>query len=165
MSIDPGSFRNALGCFATGIAVATLRPEGGDAPFGITVNSVASVSLEPPLVLFCLARASRHYQAVAACREFVLNILAEDQRQLSAHFASSTSQSQWQGVPADVTAAGTPVLAGTLTHLVCSLEAVHDGGDHGIVVGRVTALDWRPEGRPLLYIRGRYGRLEEDVQG
>ncbi|MEI6557477.1 MAG: flavin reductase family protein [Rhodospirillaceae bacterium] len=165
MSIDPRSFRNALGCFATGIAVVTVRPEGGDGPFGITVNSVASVSLEPPLVLFCLARASRHYQEVTACREFVLNILAEDQRDASSRFASPATQGQWREVAADLTAAGTPVLAGALAHLVCLRETVHDGGDHGIVVGRVVELDWRPEGRPLLYVRGRYGRLEEDVQG
>jgi len=164
MSIDPRSFRNALGCFATGVAVVTVRPEGAGEPFGITVNSVASVSLEPPLVLFCLARASRHYQRVVTCREFVINVLAEDQREHSAHFASSATQEQWRAVAADVTAAGTPVLAGALATLVCLPEAVHDGGDHGIVLGRVTELDWRPEGRPLLYIRGRYGRLEEDVQ-
>ena len=164
MSIDPRSFRNALGCFATGIAVVTVRPDGEGEPFGITVNSVASVSLEPPLVLFCLARASRRYREVAACREFVINILAEEQREHSGRFASPATQEQWRTVAADLTAAGTPVLAGSLAHLVCALEAVHDGGDHGIVVGRVVELDWRPEGRPLLYIRGRYGRLEEDVQ-
>ena len=164
MSIDPRSFRNALGCFATGIAVVTVRPEGEGGPFGLTVNSVASVSLEPPLVLFCLARASRHYQRIVTCREFAINILAEDQREHSARFANPATQEQWQEVAAELTAAGTPVLAGALATLVCSLEAVHDGGDHGIVVGRVKELDWRSEGRPLLYIRGRYGRLEEDVQ-
>ena len=164
MAIDQRSFRNALGCFATGIAVVTVFDQGEDGPFGITVNSVASVSLEPPLVLFCLARASRHYARVVGCREFVVNILAEDQRRYSAHFATPATQHQWREVAADLTAAGTPVLAGSLAHLVCRLEAVHDGGDHGIVVGRVIELDWRPEGRPLLYCRGRYGRLEEDVQ-
>ena len=164
MSIDPRSFRNALGCFATGVAVVTVRPDGEGGPFGITVNSVASVSLEPPLVLFCLARASRHYREITACREFVINVLAEDQRGHSARFANPATQQQWQAVAADVTAAGTPVLAGALATLVCTLEAVYDGGDHGIVLGRVSELDWRPEGRPLLYIRGRYGRLEEDVQ-
>ena len=165
MSIDPRSFRNALGCFATGIAVVTVCPETGEAAFGITVNSVASVSLEPPLVLFCLAHGARHYRRVAACREFVINILAEEQRAHSGHFATSATQESWAGIAADLTAAGTPVLAGALATLVCSLEAVHPGGDHGIVVGRVKELTWRPEGRPLVYIRGRYGRLEEDVQG
>ena len=163
MTIDPRSFRNALGCFATGIAVVTVRPEGGEA-VGITVNSVASVSLAPPLVLFCLSTVSNHYRTVTGCREFVLTILAEDQRAYSARFATPATQSAWDQVPADVTAAGTPVPAGGLAHLVCSLEAVHDGGDHSIIVGRVRELDWRPEGRPLLYFRGRYGRLEEDVQ-
>ncbi len=171
MSIDPRRFRNAIGCFATGIAVVTFCPEGqekgaeGSGPFGITVNSVTSVSLEPPLVLFCLARASRYYADVMACREFVINILAEGQQDLSARFASSATQGQWREVAAGVTAAGAPVLAGALAAITCSREVIHDGGDHGIVIGRVTALDWRPEGAPLLYYRGRYVRLDGDMQG
>ncbi len=164
MSIDPRTFRSALGCFATGIAVVTVCPEGEE-PFGITVNSLASVSLEPPLVLFCLARSSRKYQAVVACREFAVTILAENQRDHSARFATSDAQHPWRDIAADITEAGTPVLAGGLAHLVCSREAVHDGGDHAIVVGRVRELDWRSEGLPLLYFRGRYARLEEGTQG
>ncbi len=159
MSVPPQSFRTAMGCFATGIAVVTVCPSG-DVPVGITVNSVTSVSLEPPLVLFCIARSSRRYREVVGCREFVLNFLAENQRDISDRFAGPAVEQPWQDLAGHSTLAGTPILSGTLAHLVCSLEALQEGGDHVIVIGRVGGLDWRPVGRPLLYFRGRYAGLE-----
>jgi flavin reductase (DIM6/NTAB) family NADH-FMN oxidoreductase RutF len=160
MSFDVKTFRRALGCFATGITVVTAAAGDGGEPFGVTINSFTSVSLEPPLVLFCLGRASRLYQGFTATRTFAVNVLADDQAPLSMHFATPDSQRRWTGVAAHYHDDGTPVLAGGLAHLYCTTEAIHDGGDHVIVVGRVRSLDWR-EGHPLLYVRGRYGRLGE----
>ena len=159
MSFDVKTFRRAMGCFATGITVVTAASADGGEPFGVTINSFASVSLEPPLVLFCLARSSRLSPDMIATRSFAVNVLAEDQAPLSMHFARSDSQRRWTGVAAGRHDDGTPLLAGCLAHLHCTTEAIHDGGDHVIVVGRVQSLDWQHDGHPLLYVRGRYGRL------
>lgn len=161
MSFDVKTFRRALGCFATGITVVTAAAGDGADPFGVTINSFTSVSLEPPLVLFCLGRTSRLYPGLTTVPAFAINVLAEDQGPLSIHFATSGNQRQWTGVGAGRHDDGTPLLNGCLAHLYCTTEAIHEGGDHVIVVGRVRSLDWRAEGQPLLYVRGRYGRLGE----
>ena len=161
MSFDVKTFRRALGCFATGITVVTAVGQERGPGFGITINSFTSLSLDPPLVLFCLGRNSLLYEGFTTVAEFAINVLAEDQGPLSMHFSNPTTQRSWQAIGATATAAGTPLLDGCTAHLVCSPEAIHDGGDHVIVVGRVQSLDWQPEGRPLLYFRGRYGRLGE----
>ncbi len=160
MSFDVKTFRRALGCFATGITVITVAAgDDGSEPLGVTINSFASVSLEPPLVLFCLGRASRVYRGFTTGRAFAVNVLAEDQGPLSMHFASSDQQRRWIGVAISRHEDGIPLLAGCLAHLHCATEAIHHGGDHAIVVGRVLSLDWRADGHPLLYVRGRYGRV------
>jgi flavin reductase (DIM6/NTAB) family NADH-FMN oxidoreductase RutF len=161
MSFDVKTFRRALGCFATGITVVTAAAHDGGEPFGVTVNSFASVSLDPPLVLFCLMRTSRLYENVVAARSFAINILSEDQGPLSMHFASSSSQRRWVGVAARFLEGGTPILEGCLAHFHCTTETIHEAGDHIIVIGRVQSLEWQTDGQPLLYVRGRYGRLAD----
>ena len=161
MSFDVKSFRRALGCFATGITVVTTAGKAGEPGFGITVNSLTSVSLEPPLVLFCLQRSSRYFEALTETAEFGVTILAETQAPLSMHFATSATQSEWTGLEVVHTDLGTPLPAAYLGQLVCRRHAVHDGGDHAIVVGEVTSFVAHPEAPPLLYFRGRYGRLGE----
>jgi flavin reductase (DIM6/NTAB) family NADH-FMN oxidoreductase RutF len=159
-SFNARDFRNALGWFATGIAVMTTRDDDGRF-IGITVNSFASVSLDPPLVSFCLDRNANSLNGFLAAAHFGVNVLAEGQEVLSAAFARSSGADKFDGMSFEVGVTGCPFLADCLTHLECAREAVHDAGDHLIVIGRVIRLAQRAEGRPLLYFRGRYARLGE----
>lgn len=161
MAIDVKSFRRALGCFATGIAVVTVAGREGAPDVGITINSFTSVSLEPPLILFCLAQTSRHAPRFVAGRRFGVNLLGQDQGSLSIRFAGSATQDTWEGVDITRSEDGTPVLGGGLAHLVCRVDTVHVGGDHHIVVAEVEQFDWTKDGNPLLYFRGAYGKLGE----
>lgn len=159
LPIDPRAFRSALGCFATGIAVVTtLEPNG--LPVGVTVNSFSSVSLDPPLVQFCLGRAAMSFAAFAAAPSFAVNILADDQEDLSARFSRRDLQERWSGVAVETWDTGVPVLTGSLATLECDRAHLFDGGDHVIVVGRVRRLASREDGKPLLYFRGRYAGVE-----
>lgn len=153
-------FRNALGCFATGITVMTTCDPDGKL-VGITVNSFASVSLDPPLVSFCLDRNALSLNSFLAATHFGVNVLSEHQETLSAAFARSSAGDKFVGIRYEVGATGCPLLPDCLTHLECEREAAHLAGDHLIVVGRVVHLVQRAEGRPLLYFRGRYARIGE----
>lgn len=157
-SFDARAFRSALGCFATGIAVVTtVAPDG--APVGVTVNSFSSVSLDPPLVQFCLARSAGTLAAFSTAKSFVVNVLSADQEDLSARFSRRDLDDRWAGVALVPTDSGVPALAGCLATLDCDREHLLDGGDHVIVLGRVRALSSREDGAPLLYFRGGYARL------
>lgn len=154
---DSRAFRDALGCFATGITVVTtLAPDG--APVGVTMNSFSSVSLDPPLVQVCLARDSNALEAFTAAPVFVVNILAEDQAELSVRFSQRGLIDRWAGLAVDHWDTGVPVLPGCLANLECDREALYDGGDHVIMLGRVRQIASKP-GRPLLYFRGNYAQL------
>jgi flavin reductase (DIM6/NTAB) family NADH-FMN oxidoreductase RutF len=157
-SFSPRDFRNALGCFATGITVmTTCEPDGRFV--GITVNSFSSVSLDPPLVAFCLDRNALSVNSFLNAEHFGVNVLSEEQETLSAAFARSSSGDKFVGLQFEVGTTGCPLLPDCLTHLECVREAAHLAGDHLIVVGRVIRLAQRAEGRPLLYFRGRYAKL------
>ena len=153
-------FRKALGCFPTGVVVVTAR--AGAALMGITVNSFASVSLDPPLVLWCADRKSRRYEAFTTVGEFAISILSSDHQKVSARLATPGEHSL-EGLKLIETECGTPGLADALALLECKREAVHEGGDHSIIVGRVTRFAWRQTGRPLVFFRGSYGGLAESV--
>ncbi len=155
---DSRAFRDALGCFATGVCVAATRDRTG-APVGVTVNSFTSVSLDPPLVLFCLDRAAESLQAFLDSESFTVTMLAEDQREVSSNFALRPTAERWDGVSTAALVSGSPVIRGGLAALDCARHAVHDGGDHVILVGRVLSIQSRADGRPLLYFRGAYGAL------
>lgn len=163
-SFDSRDFRNALGCFATGITIMTTRGDDGNL-VGITVNSFASVSLDPPLISFCLDRGANSRSAFLTAPSFNVNVLSEDQEPLSAAFARSTPGDKFAGVPFEFGANGCPLLSHCLSHLECEREATHQAGDHLIVIGRVVRLWQRPEGKPLLYFRGRYARIGEQPAG
>lgn len=157
MGFDARDFRHALGRFATGIMVVTgLGPDGR--PVGVTVNAFSSVSLDPPLVLFCLGRQASTYGALAQGERFAVNILAEGQRTLSDLFAGK-GEDKFAGIDYQAGLGGCPLLTGALGWLECRREATHDGGDHGIVVGRVERLMGEGDGLPLLYFRGGYRSL------
>lgn len=157
MTIDPREFRDALGCFATGIAVATARPADGR-PVGMTINSFASVSLDPPLVLWSIARTATGFAAFRDAGNFAINVLREEQRAVSARFAGQADD-RWEGIAVERWTTGAPVIAGSLAVVECATEAIHEGGDHLILVGRVLRLASDRSGRPLVYFGGRYAGL------
>jgi flavin reductase (DIM6/NTAB) family NADH-FMN oxidoreductase RutF len=157
--IDTREFRNALGCFATGITVITALDENR-APVGLTANSFTSLSLDPPLILFCVDRTIKSFQAIHANRHFAVNILREDQEHLSRQFARSGAE-KWNGVNFESWDTGCPILDGCIANLECDVEQVFEGGDHIIVVGKVRRMRFDDDAdcRPLLYFKGRYGAV------
>ena len=159
MNFDHRAFRDTLGCFATGVCIASVVGDDGR-PLGLTVNSFTSVSLEPPLVLFCLDNRSESLPVFTAAPGFALAILSADQQALSDTFARVPHPIRWDGVEARMGQGGAPLISGALAVLDCARHAVHEGGDHTILVGRVLAFDSRP-GAPLLYYRGGYAALSD----
>lgn len=157
--IDTRELRNALGCFATGITVITALDES-KAPVGLTANSFTSLSLDPPLVLFCVDRTIKSFQAIHANRHFAVNILREDQENISRQFAKSGAD-KWSGITFETWDTGCPILGGCIANLECDVEQVFEGGDHIIVVGKVRRMvfDQDAECRPLLYFKGKYGAV------
>lgn len=149
---DTRDFRRALGQFATGVCIVTARDQAGH-PTGLTVNSFASVSLEPPLVLWSLARSSSVFAAFDAAPHFAVNVLAADQLDLSNRFASPGER--FTGLEWEEGHHGLPLLRGCLANFECTVAARHEGGDHIIFIGEVARYDARP-GEPLLYSGGRY---------
>ncbi|GAA3135558.1 flavin reductase family protein [Planomonospora alba] len=152
---EAGTLREAFGQYATGVAVVTAAARGGERA-GVTVNSFTSVSLDPPLVLWCLARRSAALPVFLAAGRFAVNVLAEDQEHLSRRFAAPLPD-RFAGVEAPPGPGGAPVLAGALAHFACRTVAVHRGGDHLILVGQVEHFR-RWEGEPLIFHAGRYRR-------
>lgn len=145
-------FRDALGKFATGVTVVTAR--GARGPIGITANSFASLSLDPPLVLWSPARASRRFAAFASAQHFAIHVLAADQLALGRHFAREGGNFDLPSLAFNPE--GVPILAGCLARFECRRKAVHEGGDHAIVVGEVQRATVR-DGPPLVFSAGRYG--------
>ena len=158
MTIDTRELRDAFGCFATGITVITTVDTAG-ALYGVTANSFTSLSLEPPLCLFCLDYRALSFDAFRSSPYFAVNVLSEDQQEISANFARS-SEDKWQGIAYETWRTGAPILPGCIANLECAREAVHEGGDHVIIVGRVTGMAYEDGNcRPLLYYKGRYGAV------
>jgi flavin reductase (DIM6/NTAB) family NADH-FMN oxidoreductase RutF len=155
---DALTFRRALGQFATGIVVITAKDAEGRG-VGVTVNSFTSVSLEPPLVSFCLDRSALSFSSFSRAEVFAVNILAEDQREISQSFARSTGADKFAGVEVTEAACGTPMIGGCLAWLRCRRHAIVEAGDHNIILGEVTDLVLGREAPPLLYFRGRYATL------
>lgn len=156
MTIEPRALRDAAGVFATGITVVTTR-DGNGKPAGFTANSFVSVSLDPPLVSFNLARSANCFPVFAAAKHFAVNILSSDQEALSNHFAGR-DQEKWQGVSFTEWESGSPILEGVLGAFDCDYHAHFEGGDHVVFLGKVMKLSWR-DGDPLLFFRGAYREL------
>ncbi|MBX5440932.1 MAG: flavin reductase family protein [Solirubrobacteraceae bacterium] len=156
--IPPRRLRDAMGRFATGVAVVTAADADGR-PYGTTANAISSVSLRPPLVLACLRLESATLAAIRSGRRFAINVLAAGQRDLSERFARRAAPGTWDGVAAE-RRHGVPVLHGTLATVECVLHDTADGGDHEIVIGRVVAVDHvEHDAEPLLFHRGAYAAL------
>lgn len=156
-TFDSLDFRRALGSFATGIVVVTAPDvEGGHR--GITVNAFSSVSLDPPLVLFCLDKAAWSFGVFYGAELFAINVLREDQRDLSVRF-STPAIDKWEGVSYDLWPGDLPVLRGCLANIACRRESLYAGGDHVIIVGRVERLRVGGGGDPLLYFQSAYRHI------
>jgi flavin reductase (DIM6/NTAB) family NADH-FMN oxidoreductase RutF len=151
-TLDKRDLRNCLGHFTTGVTVVTYRR--GNELRGATVNSFTSVSMGPPLVLVALDRGSKAVQHLGN-GPYVINLLAEHQRDIAMHFAGrpATDQLPWLDQHTDF-----PRLEGTIGHVVCRPWRSYDGGDHVLFVGEVVGFE-QPGGRPLLFFRGKFPRL------
>ena len=157
-SFDARTLRDAFGSFATGVTIVTGRDEDGSR-IGLTANSFTSVSLDPPLLLFCPANTASALPALRATKRVVINVLGADCAHVSDRFAqkgidrfAEADWHEWDGLP---------VLRDAKAAFSCTLHADHDGGDHRIIVGRITRLDFAPSREALLYLHGRY-RLVHD---
>jgi flavin reductase (DIM6/NTAB) family NADH-FMN oxidoreductase RutF len=163
MSIDATAFRKALGQFASGVTVITTTHEG--TPFGMTVSSFASVSLDPPLVLFCADKRARSGTMVGLAGVFAVNILAENQRSFSDLFAgkgTDDERSEKLAQVGKIAETGAPILPDVLAWLDCRVDRTIDAGDHFIYVGLIVASGVHGDSRPLLYWHGGYQRLDEE---
>jgi 3-hydroxy-9,10-secoandrosta-1,3,5(10)-triene-9,17-dione monooxygenase reductase component len=151
---DDRHFREVFGHFATGVTIVTSMDQG--TPVGLAANSFTSLSLDPPLVLFCIANSSTTWPRIEASKKFAVNVLGEDHQDLCRLFAQRGADrfehAGWhQGV------SGSPVLDDAIAYIDCEIEAQYPGGDHQIVVGRVIDLDMSQDARPLIFFKGSYG--------
>jgi 3-hydroxy-9,10-secoandrosta-1,3,5(10)-triene-9,17-dione monooxygenase reductase component len=147
-----------LGHFCTGVTVITALVDQAE-PVGFACQSFAAVSLEPPLVLFCPSRRSATWPRIERAGHFCANVLTDGQRELSRIFgiSAATGTDKFAGLRWSPCSSGAPVLEGALTWIGCAVQAVHEAGDHYVVIGRVTELgECGPEQNPLLFFRGRY---------
>jgi 3-hydroxy-9,10-secoandrosta-1,3,5(10)-triene-9,17-dione monooxygenase reductase component len=155
-AVDGARFRQVLGHFPTGVTVVTASTDEG--PVGLCVGSFTSVSLHPPLVAFCAGDSSTSYPRIEAAGHFCVNILAEEQEEVARVFADK-GDDKFAGIgwrPSVVT--GAPVINDVLAWIDCRIEAIHEAGDHWIVVGRALDLEIGHEGGPLVFFRGGFGR-------
>lgn len=151
------AYRNALGHFGTGVTVITTATDQG--PIGVTVNSFASVSLEPALVLWSLSKTSGRFDAFQNARHYSIHVMHEDQDKLALTFAKEADAFETCNWRNDTN--GIPLLSDALTRFDCTQEAVHDAGDHIIIVGRVVGVVVN-EGDPLIFAKGKFGRFRSE---
>lgn len=153
--VDPAAFRNVLGHFCTGVTIITGL-DGSGAPSGLACQSFTSLSLDPPLVLICPGRNSTSWPRIEQTGRFTVNVLAEDQEDVSVAFGSRTGP-KFDAVPWHVTDCGAVVLNNVLAWVHCDIDVAHDGGDHQIVVGSARQMKILRNHGPLLFFRGSYG--------
>ena len=146
-----------MGHFATGVTVITTRDRDGN-PWGLTANALTSVSLEPPLILICVDKTADCYACFEESGTFVVNVLAEDQEDVSRRFATK-GEAKFDGLGYRRNEDGCAVIEGSIAHLDCRIVQRHDGGDHTIYVGEVAAGDASAE-PPLLFFRGGYRKID-----
>ena len=155
--IDPGDFRHVLGHFPTGVTVVTTAGEpGAGRPGGVTIGSFTSISLDPPLVGFYIGTDAGTRAAVEAAGHFCVNILADDQQQLSNRMASKADD-KFEGLDYALSETGSPVLPDVLGVIDCRVHEVVEAGDHDLIIGRVLSLSVLREASPLLFFKGQYG--------
>ncbi len=165
MSLNSAEFRKAMGCFATGVTIITVDLDGE--VHGMTANAFASVSLDPMLVLVCVDHTTRTHAHLHSKKRFGINVLCEDHRGISEYYARPERDIEDAEVEAgarfDRTAHGTPVLHGALAYLECRLHSAQAAGDHTIFIAEVEEVVVR-DGDPLLFFRGKYRKVGEQVE-
>lgn len=154
---DPRTLRDAMGCFATGITIVTALDAEG-VPVGLTANSFTSVSLDPPLLLVCIANTAGTAPALRDATHFGVNVLQIGQQPTSNRFAAK-GEDRFANQPWAPGQTGVPLLGSSLVSFECQRESLHEAGDHFILVGRVVRAQFEPHRDPLLYFRGKYRRL------
>jgi flavin reductase (DIM6/NTAB) family NADH-FMN oxidoreductase RutF len=157
MTVANADFRKVLGHFATGITVVTATLPDGKR-FGFTVNAFSSLSLNPPLILVCVGNGGEAGAAMNAASHFAVNILADDQENLSRQFSSRVPD-RFEGVGSTNGTSGAPLLEGCIGYLECRKTSAHTEGDHAIIIGEVLSAECRDDGLPLLYFRSGYRRV------
>ncbi|MEQ1510127.1 MAG: flavin reductase family protein [Sphingopyxis sp.] len=155
---DARTLRDALGCFATGVTIVTALDSVGT-PIGLTVNSFTSVSLDPPLLLVCIANDAGTAPVLATADRFAVNMLRMGQQSDSNRFAGK-GEDRFAATDWSCGEYGTPIIHGSLASFECARHAVHDAGDHFILIGRVLKAKFEPYGAPLLYFRGSYHHVD-----
>lgn len=150
--IDSRAFRDVMGCYPTGVTIVSAWVEG--VAIGITVNSFASVSLRPPLVLWSIEHDTHRYDPLRYATDYAINILAFDQTELADRCAQ---EADLVACGARVSGEAVPLIEGAVARLVCRQQAVHPGGDHDIIVGEVLSLDTPRRVPSLVFVRGGYG--------
>ena len=154
---DAATYRTVLGHFATGVVIVTALD--GEEPVGMACNSFTSVSLEPPLVLFCAAKSSSTWPRLRTSGKWAANFLDEDAEAVCRLFAEKGAD-RFAHIAFGPGRTGSPIFDDSLAFVDCETIAEHDAGDHFIVVGKVVELGYQHEGKPLLFYRGGYGRFE-----
>jgi flavin reductase (DIM6/NTAB) family NADH-FMN oxidoreductase RutF len=147
------NLREFAGCFPTGVAVVTTNDDAGG-PCGSTISALTSLSLDPPLLLICLSKTSKTLEALRESRRFCINLLSSEQAPISKHFASKSAD-KFSTISYSIGELEVPLIEGALAHGECTVHALHDGGDHTIVVGKVEST-MTNSGDPLLYYQARY---------
>lgn len=163
MGVSRDEFRQALGCFATGVTVITVARAAG-AVHGMTANAFCSVSPEPPLVLVCVDHGSDTHALLRAAQRFGVNVLREDQQEVARYFAEAEKSQEGVeklGIRYRVTGRGTPLLDSALAQLDCAVVATHEAGDHTIFIGEVEEA-MVAAAAPLLFYGGKYRRLNDN---
>jgi flavin reductase (DIM6/NTAB) family NADH-FMN oxidoreductase RutF len=158
MALDPVTFRSVLGRFASGITVVATRDETGR-DHGLTVSAFCSLSLEPPLVLICVARTASLHPVLLSAPGFAVSILSAGQESLARRFAEPDAELRFEEVGFTRGPSGAALIDDALAHLECRIVQRVDGGDHTIFMAEVEWTDVHEE-RPLLYYRGGYAQLE-----
>ncbi len=165
MNLTASEFRKAMGRFATGVTIVTVDLDGE--AHGMTANAFASVSLDPMLVLVCVDHTTRTHAHLHAKKRFGINVLCEDQRAISEYYArperTHGHAEEEAGARFERTRHGTPMLQGSLAYLECRLHSAQDAGDHTIFIAEVEDVVVR-ESEPLLFFRGKYRKVGEDVE-
>lgn len=155
----PLEMRRAMGAFASGVTIVSGIDAGE--PVGFACQSFASVSLDPPLVLFCADHRGRAWPRIRTSGQFNVSVLGEEQSEICARFGSSRGQ-KFEGLEWQESPWGTPMFTDVLLRVHCVVEDVHRAGDHDVVIGRVLAIDTAPaESRPMIFFRGKFG-VEND---
>lgn len=155
-TLDSREFRRILGHYPTGVCVVTALQ--GSKPIGMVVGSFTSVSLDPPLVAFLPDRGSTTWPQIEAAGHFCVNILSERQQAVCKAFSARTGN-RFDTVAYRVSTSGLPIIDGVIAWIDCQLHAVHEAGDHYIVIGRVRALEVERSDPPLVFLRGSYGTI------